>query len=167
MVLANAWSRQWWVKFWLVLAPNREAECPESGHVPKWSLWKHINTGINNKQNKQNALKDSLTRSRTKLQTLSQPVVRPNCSCLINWRRKPLRTGVESHLECYLSDLNAILKSVERVSAQSYPVNNDKTACCKSWWEAAAYLQTNCFAQSCFPAEIRIWLSSNLNKEAS
>ena len=86
-----------------------------------------------NIQNKQNTLKDSLTSPRTKLQTLSQPVVRPNYSCLImNWRRKPLRTGVESHLGCYLSDLNAILKSLERVSAQSYPVNNEKTACCKS-----------------------------------
>ena len=31
-------------------------------------------------------------------------------------------TGIDSHLGCYLSDLNAIFKSVEGVSAQSYPV---------------------------------------------
>ena len=37
-------------------------------------------------------------------------------------------TWVESHLGCYLSDLDAIFKSVESVFAQSYPVRNDKTA---------------------------------------
>ena len=37
--------------------------------------------------------------------------------------------GMESHLGCYFSDLNAIFKSVESVSGQqSYPVYNGKTA---------------------------------------
>ena len=50
---------------------------------------------------------------------LSQPVVRlltTNCEESLPF---------ESLLVCYLFDLNA--KSVESVSAQSYPVHNDKT----------------------------------------
>ena len=45
-------------EYYFVLALNREVEGPESENTPDWSLWKHIETGINNKQN---ACKSSLT----------------------------------------------------------------------------------------------------------